>query len=120
MRYKTTFKEIKVGYLEVYCCDYNAIKDIDYLLSPEAYNEGIYGHNYDVYGFGHFAITIGNRAKGIKLNKTVIDDINKIVYKYNSLFIDGQNFDESKFHCICEIEMLLHQVFKDDLKGTKK
>ena len=117
MRYKTTYKELKNGYVKVYSCSYCSIQDIEYLIKPEAYNSGIYGHNYDVFGFGKFAITMGYRPYGEALSKDVIEKINYIVTKYaNDYKLNKLTYDAARLTCIYEIEMLLNHVYKCEIK----
>ena len=116
MRFKTTYKELKNGYLKVFKCPSCAIQDIEYLTKPIAYNSGIYGHNYDVYDFGRFAITNGYRPQGKELSKDVIQQINKIVQDYNRKYKLGYiSYDEGHLDCIYDIEMLLNHVYKGEI-----
>ena len=117
MKFKTTYKELKNGYLKVFKCPYCAIQDLEYLTKPIAYNEGTYGHNYDVFDIGHFAITTGYRPQGEKLSKEVIEQINKIAQDYNYAYQLGDiGYDEAHLDCIYEIEMLLNHVYKGEIK----
>lgn len=117
MRYKTTYKELKIGYVKVYSCSYCSIQDIEYLISPEAYNSGIYGHNYDVFGFGKFAITMGYRSRGEALSKDVIEKINEIIIQYvNDYKLGNLTYDAARLISIYEIEMLLNSVYKGEIK----
>lgn len=117
MKFKTTYKEMKNGYLKVFKCPYCAIQDIEYLTKPIAYNCGVYGHNYDVYEFGQFAITTGYRPQGEELNKKVIEQINKIAQDYNHTYKLGHiGYDDAHLDLIYDIEMLLNHVYKGEMK----
>lgn len=62
MKYKTTAKAIKNGYINVKCAGYC---DLHYLLnnhSPIAYTAGIYGWNFDVYNIYGVTICTGYRG----------------------------------------------------------
>lgn len=62
----------------VFSCGYCEIPAMSEGLSPEVYNSGIYGWNYDGYSIGKYWILSGCRnMPGQKIPESLIDDFNR-------------------------------------------
>ena len=64
MKYRTTNKAIKEGYVKVICVGYCNLQHLLSYKSPIAYTCGRDGWNADVYDFGQYAICTGYRPTG--------------------------------------------------------
>lgn len=78
MKYRITQKKTKQNFTKVFKVGYCEIESIEYFLSPEAYNSGINGWNYDLFSFGNYAICTGYRPIGANTNEHFIKTINDI------------------------------------------
>lgn len=81
MKTKTTIKNIKYLYKNVYQCGYCELQDIYYGLGATYYNAGVYGWNCDIYtDFARdIAITTGYR------NMTGKQIPNELIIKYSKI-----------------------------------
>lgn len=99
MKYRISQKETKENFTRVFKVGYCEIKDIEYFLSPEAYNSGIYGWNYDLFAFGLYAITTGYRPIGEYTDEHFIKTINDIAYDCQRKYINNKKFRECQDEC---------------------
>lgn len=66
-------------------------------LSPEVYNSGIYGWNYDGYLIGEYWILTGYRnCPGIPIPRDLIEDFNRNAASYSAEEL------EEELHKLCE------------------
>lgn len=104
MKYRITQKETRQNFVKVFQVGHCEIQNIDYFLSPQAYNSGVNGWNYDLYVFGKYAISMGYRPIGIDVNESFINTINEIVRKYYKLEHENKKeFKECQLNCELEI-----------------
>lgn len=100
MKYKITQKETRQNFVKVFKVGYCEIESIEYFLSPEAYNSGINGWNYDLYTFVRYAITTGYRPIGEDTDehfvKTINDIVNDCRRKYEH---SNKDFRECQYEC---------------------
>lgn len=104
MKYKITQKQTKQNFVKVFKVGYCEIKSIEYFLSPEAYNSGINGWNYDLFAFGKYAICTGYRPIGADTDehfiKTINDIANDCKQKYERY---NKHFSECQKECYDKI-----------------
>ena len=99
MKYKITQKETRQNFVKVFKVGYCEIISIEYFLTPEAYNSGIYGWNYDLFTFGSYAITTGYRPIGTYANEHFIKTINEIAYDCKQKYLHNKKFRECQDEC---------------------
>ena len=110
MKYKITQKETRQKFATVFKVKYCEIQSIEYFLSPEAYNYGVNGWNYDLFAFGPYAICTGYRPIGVDVDEHFIKVINDIVndcrrkHEYYN-----KDFNECQYECKKRIYNFLSQ-----------
>ena len=110
MKYKITQKETRQKFATVFKVKYCEIQSIEYFLSPEAYNYGVNGWNYDLFAFGPYTICTGYRPIGVDVDEHFIKVINDIVndcrrkHEYYN-----KDFNECQYECKKRIYNFLSQ-----------
>ena len=100
MKYKITQKETRKNFVKIFKVGYCEIKSIEYFLSPEAYNSGINGWNYDLFAFGKYAICTGYRPIGEDAKEHFINVINDIANDCKRKHEDyNKDFQECRDEC---------------------
>lgn len=100
MKYRITQKETRQNFAKVFKVGYCEIESIGYFLGPEAYNDGIYGWNYDLYVFGQYAICKGYRPIGVDVDEHFIKTINDITNDCKRKYEDyNKDFQECQDEC---------------------
>lgn len=80
----------------VFSCGYCEIPAME-KLSPEVYNSGLYGWNYDGYRIGEYWILTGYRNyPGIPISRDLIEDFNR-----NAASDSAEELEE-ELHKLCE------------------
>lgn len=116
MKYKITRKEIRQNFVKVFKVGYCEIESIEYFLSPEAYNSGINGWNYDLFTFGRYAICTGYRPIGTDTDEHFIKIINDIANDCKRKYKDyGKNFNECRDECKNRIYNFLSNYSRNQL-----
>ena len=81
----------------VFSCGYCAIPAMKERLSPEVYNSGIYGWNYDGYLIGEYWILTGYRNyPGIPIPRNLIENFNRDAASFSAAEL------EEELHKLCE------------------
>lgn len=70
---KVTKKELNNNY-RVFTANYGSLQTLFSQFSPNYYNDGIYGINWEAYIFDNIAIQIGSRnMEGENISKNILD-----------------------------------------------
>lgn len=92
-----TFFSYALSKGRVFSCGYCAIPAMKTKLTPEVYNSGLYGWNYDGYRIGDYWILTGYRNyPGIPIPMDLIKDFNRKAASYSAEEL------EKELHKLCE------------------
>ena len=74
MKFRTTRKAVKETNNTILKVNYCGLQNLLRFEEPEAYTEGVYGWNADIYDFGNFVIVTGYRPFGNYENYRVVNE----------------------------------------------
>ena len=111
MKYYISQKDTKANFKKVFKIRYCEIQEIEYFISPKAYNGGKYGWNYDLYAFRDNAISTGYRPIGTYISDDSIKHINEIARKFHKMYNEHMiDYNAACKQCYAEIFNFLNKL----------
>lgn len=111
MKYRISQKETKENFTRVFKVGYCELQEIEYFISPEGYNNGHNGWNYDLYVFRDNAISTGYRPIGAYISDDSIMHINEIARKFHKMYNEHMiDYNAACKQCYTEICDFLNKL----------
>lgn len=113
MKNRITKNDIKYAYKKIFKVPYCSIPELDYFFTPIAYNSGVYGWNYDIYGFGKYAISTGYRPIGEYPGDAFCKAISQIILSHYKDYTENKKEQrECQIECELEIHAFINEYYR--------